>query len=117
MITQTDHKVLAPPVEDCVVCGRGLVSYTDFLQFLYKGEERRDYMYTSSVSVWLHEMGFTHKQFSKGVYFDGHKREDVVEDRKQYIDTLKSYRSRMWTSHSPARNSSCRPVIMIYELQ
>ena len=37
---------------------------------------------TSTVSLWLHDMGFSYKQFSKGVYFDGHEREDVVEERK-----------------------------------
>ena len=35
LITQTDHKVLAPPVEDCVVCGRGLVSYHRCSAILY----------------------------------------------------------------------------------
>ena len=33
---------------------------------------------TSTASVWLHALGFTHKQFSKGVFFDGHERADVI---------------------------------------
>ena len=32
--------------------------------------------------LWLHRMGFSYRQFSKGVYFDGHEREDVVQHRK-----------------------------------
>ena len=59
-------------------------------------------------------MGFAHKQFSKGVYFDGHKRDDVVADRRRYIETLESYKPRMWTSHSPVPSSSWRPVIRVY---
>ena len=37
-----------------------------------------------TASSWLRKLGFTYKQFSKGVYFDGHDREDVVEDRNNY---------------------------------
>ena len=36
---------------------------------------------TSTVSLCLHDMGFSYKQFSKGVYFDGHEHKDVVEER------------------------------------
>ena len=43
---------------------------------------------TSTVSLWLHDMGFSYKQFSKGVYFDGHERKDVVEERKTYLANL-----------------------------
>lgn len=69
---------------------------------------------TSTASVWLHDMGFSHKQFSKGVYFDGHEREDVVEDRKTYLAAIASYGHRMWTSHSPAPNPACKPVIRVF---
>ena len=46
---------------------------------------------TTTASLWLHDMGFSYKQFSKGVYFDGHEREDVVKDRKLYLETLSSH--------------------------
>ena len=69
---------------------------------------------TSTASLWLHEMGFAHKQFSKGVYFDGHERDDVVADRRLYLDTLASYESRMWISHSPAPSPSCHPIIRVF---
>lgn len=69
---------------------------------------------TSTMSIWLHEMGFSYKQFSKGVYFDGHERDDVVEDRKAYLAELAIYSQRMWTSHSPAPNPLCRPVIRVF---
>ena len=69
---------------------------------------------SSTMSLWLHNLGFSYKQFSKGVYFDGHEREDVVEDRKVYLAQLSGYNSRMWTSHSPAPNPSFRPVIRVF---
>lgn len=27
----------------------------------------------ATAPLWMHDLGFTYKQFSKGVYFDGHK--------------------------------------------
>ncbi len=69
---------------------------------------------TSTVSIWLHDMGFSYKQFSKGVYFDGHERQDVVDDREAYLAKLASLDKRMWTSHSPAPDPVCRPVIRVF---
>ena len=37
---------------------------------------------------WLHELGFSPKLYKKGMYFDGHKREDVVEYCKLYLRKL-----------------------------
>ncbi len=28
----------------------------------------------SSMSNWMHDLGFSYQQFTKGVYFDGHER-------------------------------------------
>ena len=69
---------------------------------------------TATASLWLHDMGFSYKQFSKGVYFDGHERDDVVRARELYLEKLMSYSHRMWTSHSPAPNPSYSPVIRIF---
>ena len=30
---------------------------------------------------WLHKLGFNQKRYGKGVYFDGHERDDVVAER------------------------------------
>ena len=69
---------------------------------------------TSTISNWLHNLGFSYRQFSKGVYFDGHERDDVVEDRQAYLAKLDSYNPRLWISHSPAPNPLCKPVIRIF---
>ena len=44
----------------------------------------------SSMSNWLHDLGFSYQQFTKGVYFDGHEREDVVKDRDSYLKKFES---------------------------
>jgi hypothetical protein len=69
---------------------------------------------TSTVSNWLHDLGFTYKQFSKGVYFDGHERGDVMEDREAYLAKLQLYSPRLWVSHSPAPNPQCQPLIRVF---
>ena len=68
--------------------------------------------------VWLHQMGFSYRQFSKGVYFDGHEREDVVEHRKKYLATTASLEHRMITSpsqlpHDPSILAS-NPIIRVF---
>jgi len=40
---------------------------------------------------WLHKMGFYFKTYSKDVYYDGHEREDVIEYRKKFLETMKKY--------------------------
>lgn len=37
---------------------------------------------------WLHDLGFHPQSYKKGMYFDGHEREDVVEYRKIYLRKL-----------------------------
>ena len=37
---------------------------------------------------WLHRLGFSQKNHHKGVYFDVHERDDVVESRQQFLDRL-----------------------------
>ena len=59
-------------------------------------------------------IGFRYKQFSKGVYFDGHERQDVVDERKAYLAELDWYSHRMWVSHSPGPNPLCHPVIRVF---
>jgi hypothetical protein len=64
--------------------------------------------------TWLHQMGFSYRQFSKGIYFDGHERDDVVQHRKEYLVSL---RDRMLTSPAELaqpRTSTLRPIIRIF---
>ena len=37
---------------------------------------------------WLHHLGFKPVSHRKGVYIDGHEREDVVKHRKKYLTTM-----------------------------
>ena len=46
---------------------------------------------------WLHDLGFSPRQYIKGLYFDGHEREDVTEYRRIYLRKLEILQA----SHSP----------------
>ena len=98
--------------ENGYVKGRPNLTLQDLVSWL---KDTRDVdVCKATVSLWLHEMGFSYRQFSKGVYFDGHEREDVVADRRVYLHTLQSYESRMWTYNSPAPNPAIRPLLEIF---
>ena len=44
----------------------------------------------SVARTWLHHLGFHPCDHQKGVYFDGHEREDVVTYRQKFLDQLGS---------------------------
>ena len=55
---------------------------------------------------WLHHLGFRPVSHKKGVYVDGHEREDVVSHRKSLLKTLHELRS----SHQPPPTCSDEPL-------
>jgi hypothetical protein len=67
--------------------------------------------------LWLLRMGFTYCQFSKGVYSDGHERDDVVQHRKDCLGTFSSLQDRMLTFPSPyppPTTCALPPIIRIF---
>ncbi|GBB88135.1 hypothetical protein RclHR1_14660006 [Rhizophagus clarus] len=47
--------------------------------------------------VWLKKLGLIPQSRKKGIYFDGHEREDVVEYRKEFLDKILIYEKFMPT--------------------
>jgi hypothetical protein len=43
---------------------------------------------------WLHKLSWRYQQKKKGMYIDGHEREDVVEYRRRFIERWKEYEKR-----------------------
>ena len=78
------------------VKGAPNLTLADFVQWV--SEKWDVQIHTETARVWLHQMGFSYRQFSKGIYFDGHEREDVVQHRTEYLATLASLENRMLTS-------------------
>ena len=38
-----------------------------------------------TANTWLRRLGFEHSKYKKGLYYDGHERDDVVADRLLYL--------------------------------
>ncbi len=64
--------------------------------------------------VWLHKLGFDQRCHSKGVYFDGHDREDVVAHRKQFVSQLADLESKTMSPSQPHPVTTERPIIRVY---
>ena len=72
--------------DNCYAKGKLNLTLSNFTKLVK--EEKGVSVCVFTASVWLHDMGFAHKQFSKGVYFNGHKCDDVhmyLADRRRYI--------------------------------
>ena len=46
---------------------------------------------------WMHELGLRYIDFRRGVYNDGHEREDVVQYRELFLRRMEGYQRRMAT--------------------
>ena len=64
---------------------------------------------------WLHILGFKQINHQKGVYFDGHEREDVVEYRQKFTDRLHDLNRRCdYDGHVPNLAEGEKPLIIIH---
>ena len=52
-----------------------------------KGQERKVSLQARTAREWLNKMGYRWKSIKKGIYIDGHEREDVVQYRDKFLDT------------------------------
>ena len=76
--------------ENAAPRGRPYLTSGAFCQWELLPNTVLDPGYPRRVSVetarkWLHELGFSVLQMSKGVFIDGHERPDVVESREKFI--------------------------------
>jgi hypothetical protein len=44
---------------------------------------------------WMHQMGWRHQIYKKGIYIDGHEREDVVAYRKEFLSQMGEWQKYM----------------------
>ncbi|KAL4246959.1 hypothetical protein AB1N83_014398 [Pleurotus pulmonarius] len=55
---------------------------------LFPSLEIEDTISESTAARWLKKLGFRLLRVQKGIYVDGHERDDVVESRKQFLDYI-----------------------------
>ena len=63
----------------------------------------------------MRSLGFSQKYHKKGVYFDGHERQDVVDYREQFVKQLHQLDRRcIYDGHEPELLEGEKPVIQIH---
>ena len=64
---------------------------------------------------WLHHLGFNRIHHQKGVYFDGHDREDVVAYREEFLRMMDELdrKSLTCTGHVPTLSPGEKPLIRV----
>jgi hypothetical protein len=58
-------------------------------------EESKKSISIKTSCVWLRKLGLVPQSKKKGIYFDGHEREDVIEYRKEFLDKMLIYEKFM----------------------
>ena len=71
---------------------------------------------TDTARKWLQKLGFKKVNHTKGVYFDGHEREDVVSYRTEFLDKLEELDRRciVYDGHVPRLFEGEKPLICIH---
>ena len=75
--------------ENAYVRGKPNLTALHFAQWVKKESEVE--ICEQTARFWLQKLGFSYQMFSKGVFFDGHERADVIEHRNKYLETVASY--------------------------
>ena len=88
--------------------------------------DRQSGIRSRTARKWLNRLGYKWKEVQKGVFFDGHEREDVVEYREEFLDEMKkllpylvefsedgSMISKEYPEDCAVGGPNRRPVIMI----
>ena len=83
-------------------CKRGEPNLTTDMFQKWVQEQFHYEICTETARLWLRFLGFSQKYHKKGVYFDGHERQDVVEYRKQFVQQLHELDRRcIYNGHGP----------------
>jgi len=61
---------------------------TSDIQDVLDQSRKRNAITSRTARRWLVKLGFTWGDVKKGIFFDGHEREDVVEYRKQFLEFI-----------------------------
>ena len=69
-------------------CRKGMPNLTVEMFRSWIDNEHECIVSKETARKWLHVLGFKQVNHQKGVYFDGHERDDVVAYRKQFLDKL-----------------------------
>ena len=96
-------------------CKRGEPNLTAGMFQKWVQEQFQYEICTETARLWLRSLGFSQKYHKKGVYFDGHERQDVVDYREQFVKQLHQLDRRcIYDGHEPELLEGEKPVIQIH---
>lgn len=93
------------------------VDLKQFIQFVknevipWAGISGQKTISEKTARAWLHEVGWEYKKRTKGIYFDGHERDDVVEYRHKFVSTMAELRSLTATYDGDNLDQVVRPTL------
>ena len=87
------------------------------------GMKRSTMLCESTARVWFEKLGWYMWEKKKGLYYDGHEREDVVKYRNRFVEALQPYQVRMETYsgdnmetvHPPVLQPGQKRVVMVVQ--
>ena len=96
-------------------CQRGEPNLTADMFQKWVKEQFECEISTETARLWLRSLGFAQKYHKKGVYFDGHERQDVVEYRAQFVQQLNELDRRcIYDGHEPQLMEGEKPLVQIH---
>ena len=70
-------------------------------------------IHDSTARRWLFKLGFSRIHHQKGVYFDGHDRDDVVKYRNTFLEKMGELDNKSLTRNRPELGAGERPLIRV----
>ena len=65
--------------------------------------------------LWLHNLGFSQTHHHKGMYFDGHERDDIVQYRHKFVQKLDDLDRRCeYGNHPPQLLENEKPIVIVH---
>jgi hypothetical protein len=82
------------------IAKKGYIRAQDIVDYVATPEVQRKLgtkargIHVRTARRWLHKLSWRYQQKKKGMYIDGHEREDVVEYRRRFVERWKEYEKR-----------------------
>ncbi|RIA99536.1 hypothetical protein C1645_811341 [Glomus cerebriforme] len=90
-----EHGILPKSLQGCHQKIKSIIDDEDVIE--QSIEESKKSISIKTSCVWLKKLGVAPQSIKKGIYFDGHEREDVIEYRKEFLDKMLIYEMFMST--------------------
>ena len=96
-------------------CQKGQPNVTSKMFADWVKAEYSQVVHETTARRWLHHLGFNRIHHQKGVYFDGHDREDVVAYREEFLRMMDELdrKSLTCTGHVPTLSPGEKPLIRV----